>query len=45
MSFEELFNKFDITMGSSVSSNSKTKNDKTTGELLKELELVLKSIE
>ena len=45
MSFEELFNDFDITLGSSVSSMSKTKHDdKTTGELLTELELVLKSM-
>ena len=45
MSFEELFNEFDITLGSSLSSISRSKHeDKTTGELLKELELVLKSI-
>ena len=45
MSFEELFNEFDLALGSSVSSISKTKyEDKTTGELLKELELVLKSM-
>jgi hypothetical protein len=37
MSFEELFNEFDITLGSSDSSNNETKHkDKTTGELLKE---------
>ena len=41
MSSKELFNEFDITLGSSVSSISKIKfEDKTTGELLKEFELV-----
>ena len=45
MSFEELFNEFDLALGSSVSSISKTKHEeKTTGELLNELELVLKSM-